>query len=97
MVEDQGADAGFRIHHHAFGEMHADFFGPQEHPDAGLVVEAGASWIAAAVTLPAVARSKTLGHGQSGRTGETRVSAKAAMQPFGTGFGAFDCERLHTV
>lgn len=27
VAEDEGADAGFRVHHHAFGEFDADIFG----------------------------------------------------------------------
>jgi hypothetical protein len=39
MVEHQRADAGFRLHHHAFRQPHADVFGPQQLPDALLIVQ----------------------------------------------------------
>ncbi len=97
MVKDERADAGFGVHHHAFGEMHADFFGTQEHPDAGLVVEIGAGGIAEAVAFAAIARSKTVGHGHRGRIGEAPIFADAAMQPFSAGFGGFDGESLEAV
>ena len=55
MMEDEGADAGFRVHHHPFGEVNSDFFGTQEEPDTGLVFEIRTSGIAEAVALAAIA------------------------------------------
>src|ERR1700729_1423212 len=67
MMEDQRADAGFGVHHHAFGEMYADFFRFQKHPYAGLVVEIRTGGIAETVAFAAITRSETLGHGERGR------------------------------
>jgi len=39
VVEDQGADAGFGVHHHAVCEVDADFFWVEELPQALLVFE----------------------------------------------------------
>ena len=39
MMEDHRADAGLRLHHHAFGQLHADFLGLQQLPDALLIVQ----------------------------------------------------------
>ena len=97
MVEDQRANAGFGVHHHAFREMDTNFFGFQEHPYAGLVVEIRAGGIAEAVTFAAVTRSETLGHGERGRIGEAPIFADASVQPFGAGFGGFDGESLEAV
>jgi len=96
-MEDEGADAGFRVHHHAFGEVDADFLRTQEEPDAGLIFEIGASWIAKAVTLATVARSEAVGHGERWRIGEAPIFADSAMQPFGAGFGCFNRQRLKAV
>ena len=97
MVEHQGADAGFRLHHHAFGEAHADFLGAQQLPDALLVVQVGAGGIAEAVALAAVAGGEAVVHGEGGRIGEAPILADAAVQPFGGGFGGFDGQRLDGV
>src|ERR1700731_1373473 len=97
MMEDKRADAGFRIHHHPFRKVDADLLGAEEHPDAGLVFEIGASGIAEAVALAAIARREAVGHGQFGRVGEAPIFADAAVQPFRTSFGRFDGESLQTV
>src|SRR5580700_6264687 len=97
MMEDEGADAGFWVHHHALSEMNADFLRTQEEPDAGLIFEIGASWIAKAVTLATVARSEAVGHGERWRIGEAPIFADSAMQPFGAGFGCFNRQRLKAV
>ena len=39
MMEDQRADARLGIHHHAFGQFHADFLGLEKREDRLLVVE----------------------------------------------------------
>src|SRR6202007_2171897 len=71
--------------------------GLEQLPEAGLVFEVGAGGVAEAVTLAAIARSETLGHGELGRIGEAPIFADAAVQPFGAGFGGFDGERLEAV
>src|SRR3984957_7473380 len=55
MMKNERADAGFRIHHHSFGQMHADLFGAQQDPEPGLIVEVGASRITEAITFAAIA------------------------------------------
>src|SRR5215475_9652430 len=97
MMEDQRADAGFRIHHEAFGELNADFFGPQELPDAGLILQVGASRITEAVALAAIARSQALRHGHLGRVGEAPVLTDAAVQPFGAALCRFNGQSLQAV
>jgi hypothetical protein len=88
MVEHQRADAGCRVHHHAFGELHADVFGTQQFPHRQLVVQVGAGGVAEAVTLPAIARREALLHGHRGRIGEPPILADAAVQPSsGSGLG----------
>src|SRR5689334_10109190 len=97
MVEDKRADAGFGIHHETFGELDADFFGLQQFPDAGLVLQIGAGGVAEAVALAAIARSEALRQRHFRRIGETPVFADAAVQPFGAAFGRFDGESLQAV
>ena len=55
MLENERADAGFGIHHHAFGKLHADFFGAQKLPDADLIIEIRARGISKAVAFAAIA------------------------------------------
>jgi len=38
MVKDQSAYAGFRLHHHALGELYTDVFRPQQLPEPLLIV-----------------------------------------------------------
>jgi hypothetical protein len=38
VMEGERADAGFRVHHHALGELHADFLRTQQLPNAHLIV-----------------------------------------------------------
>src|SRR5580693_2253738 len=97
MMEDEGADAGFRVHHHAFGEVDADFLRTQEEPDAGLIFEIGASWIAKAVTLATVARSEAVGHGERWRIGEAPIFADSAKPAIRGRFGRFQPPRLKAV
>src|SRR5580700_95882 len=97
MVEDQCADAGFRVHHHAFSQPHANIFGPEQLPDSLLVVQVGASRIAEAVALAAIARREAFLHSHGGRIGESPIFADAAMQPFGAAFGRLDGQRLQSV
>src|ERR1700722_8265019 len=97
MMEDEGADAGFRVHHHAFGEVDADFLRTQEEPDAGLVFEVRTSRITKTVALAAIARGEAVGHGERWRIGEAPIFADSAMQPFGAGFGCFNRQRLKAV
>src|SRR5579864_7771198 len=54
VVEHHGADARLRVHHHALGQVHADFFGLQQRPEALLVIEVGTCGIPEAVPLAAV-------------------------------------------
>src|SRR5206468_138252 len=90
MMEDQRTDAGFRIHHESFRELHANFFRLQELPDSGLIFQVGARRITETVALAAVAGSEALCHGHPGRIGEAPVLTDAAVQPFGAGFCSFD-------
>ena len=54
MLEHERAHARFGVHHHAFGELDADFVGTQQLPDSGLIIEIGTRWVAKAVALPAI-------------------------------------------
>jgi hypothetical protein len=56
MMEDQAADARFRIHHHPVGQLHADLLGLQQLEDPALIVEVRARRIPEAVALAAIAR-----------------------------------------
>jgi hypothetical protein len=38
MVKHYRAHAGFRVHHHAFGELHSDLFRSQQLPDSYLIL-----------------------------------------------------------
>src|SRR6266852_5953620 len=87
MVKHQRADTGLGIHHHAFGELHANLPRLEQLPETRLVVEVRAGGIAEAVALPAVARGEAILHRQLGRVGEAPLLANAAMQPFGAPFG----------
>src|SRR5215472_13905273 len=54
MLEHERAHAGLRIHHESFGELHANLFGPQNLPDARLILQVRAGRIPEAVTLAAI-------------------------------------------
>src|SRR5262249_50238394 len=97
MMEDQRADAGFRIHHEAFGELNADFFKPQELPDAGLILQIRANRITEAVALTAIARSQALRHNHLQRVREAPVLTDAAVQPFGAALCHFNNQSLQAV
>lgn len=96
-MEHERADARFRFHHETFGEVDADFFGSEEREDASLVFERRAGGVAEAVTFAAVAGLKPVEHRRFGGIGETPVFPETAMQPFGSGFGGFQGERLQRV
>ena len=87
VVEHQRAHAGFRIHHHALGEVHADVFGVEQSEEALLVVQVGAGRIAEAVTLAAVFRREAVVHGESRGVGEAPILANPPVQPLGRAFG----------
>src|SRR6266851_8264478 len=42
VVEDEGGDGGFGVHHVAFGELEADLVGLEHAPERGLIGEVGA-------------------------------------------------------
>src|ERR1035437_6898011 len=81
MVEDDGAHAGLRFHHHAFGQMHADIAGLEQLPHALLIVQIGTRRVAEAVALAVILGSKAIVHGHGGRVGEAPIFADAAVQP----------------
>src|ERR1035437_3350262 len=95
MVEDDGAYAGFRLHHHAFGQLHADVFGPEQFPHALLIVQVGARRVAEAVALAVILRCEAIVHGYGGRIGEAPILADAAVQPLRRGLGGLDGQRLN--
>src|SRR5579859_201820 len=97
MMKDQRADAGFGVHHEAFGKLHPDFFRLEQLPDAGLIFQVGARRITKAVALAAIARSESLRHGHLGGIGEAPVFADPAMQPFGAALRRFDSQGLQAV
>jgi hypothetical protein len=74
LMKHQCADAGFGIHHHPFGELHANIFRFQKLPDPGLVLKVRARRITETVALAAVARSKPLSDGQFGWVGKPQSS-----------------------
>ena len=49
MGEHDGADAGFGVHHEAFGQVHADVFGAEQLEQPCLVFQVGAGRVAEAV------------------------------------------------
>src|SRR5438874_1459632 len=51
MVEHHRADAGFRLHHHAFGQLDTDLFRPQQRPQSGLIVQVGTCRVSEAIAL----------------------------------------------
>src|SRR5579864_9259837 len=97
MVEHQRADAGFRFHHHAFGELHADFFWAQQFPDTLLVVEIWACGVAEAVAFAAVPGGEALLHGHGRRIREAPILADSAVQPFRASFSGLDGESLESM
>ena len=94
MMEHQGADAGLRVHHHAFGKLDADFFRAAATSTALLIVEIRARRIAEAVALAAIARREALLHRHRRRIGKAPVFADAAVQPLGAAFGRLDGQGL---
>src|SRR5882762_9317531 len=97
MMEHHRADASFRVHHHPFGQLHADFFRLQKLPEADLVVEVGASRISKAVALPAITRSETLGHVEFRRIRKAPIFADPTMQPLRASFRGLDSQGLQPV
>src|SRR5580658_1100007 len=97
MMEHQRADARLWIHHHSFGQMHADFLGAQKHPYPSLVLKIWASRITEAISFAAVARSKPVRHANRRRIGETPILAYAPVQPFGASFRRLNRQCLQAV
>src|ERR1017187_8846553 len=95
MVEDDGAHAGLRLHHHAFGQLDADIAGLEQLEHAPLIVQVGTRGIAEAVALAVVLRREAVVHGHGGGIGEAPIFADAAMQPLRRRFGGFDGQRLY--
>src|ERR1035437_1267195 len=97
MVEDDGAHAGLRFHHHAFGQLHADIAGLEKLPHALLIVQVGTRRVAEVVALAVILGSKAIVHGHGGRVGEAPILADAAVQPLRRGLSGFDGQRLDGV
>src|SRR5207249_4381637 len=97
MVEYERANARLGLHHHALGELYADFVRLQQFPDALLIIQIGTCRIPKAVALAAIARSEALLHGHGGRVGEAPVLTDAAVQPLGAALGSLDGQRLQGV
>ena len=97
MLKHKRTHAGLRIHHEALRQLHADLFRPQQLPNSRLIFQIRARRIAKAVSLPAVARSKSLRHGHFRRIGEALIFADTPVQPFVAGFGCFNCQGLQAV
>jgi hypothetical protein len=97
LMKHQCADAGFGIHHHPFGELHANIFRFQKPPDPGLVLKVRARRITETVALAAVARSKPLSDGQFGWVGETPVLTNPLVQPLCAGLRRFNRQRLQSA
>src|SRR5260370_32987960 len=57
MMKSQGADTGFRFHHHPSGQLHADFFRLEKLPEANLTCKVGAIGMAKPVRPPAMGHS----------------------------------------
>ena len=55
MMENQRADARFRIHHESFRQLNANFFRLQQLPESYLIFEIRTGRVAKAVALPAIA------------------------------------------
>src|ERR1035441_2507601 len=94
MVEDEGADAGLRLHHHAFGQLHADIAGLEQLPHALLIVQIGTRRVAEAVALAVLLRREGIVDGHGGRVGEAPIFADAAVQPLRRGLGGFEAWAL---
>src|ERR1700751_4022060 len=97
MMEDESADAGLRVHHHAFGEVDADFLWAQEEPDAGLVFEIRAGGITKAVALATKTVLEAVGHRERRWIREAPVFANPPVLPLGACFCCFNRERLKAV
>ena len=97
VVEHERANAGFRLHHETFGQLHADFFRAEKLKDTGLVFERGTSGVAEAVTLPAIPGLEPVEHCRFGRIRETPVFPDSSVQPFGGGLGSFEREGLERM
>src|ERR1700752_4679344 len=97
MMEDDGPNAGFRVHHHAFGKVDADFLWAQEEPDAGLVFEIRAGGITKAVALATITGLKAVAHRERRWIGGAPVFANPPVQPLGACFGCFNRQRLKAV
>ena len=97
MVKCQRAHACLRVHHESLGQFHADFFRPQQLPNACLVLQVRTRRIPKTVALAAVPRGEPLCHGHLGGIGETPVLADPPVQPFRTGFRRLNRQRLQAV
>src|SRR6185295_13070779 len=54
MMKYQCTHAGFRLHHHAFGQLHTDLLGSKQFPDALLVVQIRTRRIPEAITFASI-------------------------------------------
>ena len=97
MVEDQRADAGLGVHHHAVGELDADLLRLEQAPQDGLVVEVGAGRVAEAVALAAVAGREAVLHRQLRRVRKAPLGAQPRVQPLRRRLGGLDGEGLDSV
>ena len=97
MMEYQSAHAGFRLHHHAFRQLHADLIGIEQLPDALLVVQVRACRIPEAVSFATISGSEPLLHRHARRIGEAPVLAYAAVDLLGATFRSLDRQRLDRV
>src|ERR1035437_1078769 len=97
MVEDDGADAGLRLHRHALGQLDADVFGPEQLEHSLLIVQVGTRRVAEAGALAVILRGEAIVHGDGGGVGEAPILADAAVQPLRRRLGGFDGQRLYGV
>src|SRR5262249_39122217 len=97
MVKDQRTHARLRLHHHAFGQTHADLLWMQQLPDPLLIVKVLTRAVSEAVPLATIARGKALLHRHRRRIRKAPVLANATVQPFGGRLGSLDGQSLESV
>lgn len=97
MVEHKPRCAGFRVHHVAFGEFHAQFVGVKQGEEVFLHAQVGQGAVAGGVAFAAIAGAKEVLLGQGTLFADAPHVAQADVEYFREGFGHFQGEGGHDV
>src|SRR5208282_3478030 len=99
MMEDDGADGAFGVHHEALGQLHADriLLDLEKAEQRLLILETGTGRITERETLAPVVRLHEILERESGRIAGSPHLANFRVEQFGKRLGALEREHLQNM